>query len=269
MTAQAHVFDGIPGALLEELRSLAKTAQLTVALDFDGVLAPLVDRPNDAQGDPRSLQAISDLALLSGTTVAMVSGRSLESLRAVSGSPDRVLLIGSHGAEYDLGEGRAGIALTAEEKRALTELGRAVTSVASRHPESRIEHKPTGVALHTRGMAPDAASETQRDASRTVGASVLGVTQRAGKDVVEFSVVTATKGEAMHRLRLHTTATAMLYAGDDVTDEDAFAALEPGDVSVKVGAGATVALHRLHGTAEVAQMLRVLASDRRNHLLGA
>lgn len=269
MTGDTRGFDGVPGSLIAALRRLATTPQLTVALDFDGVLAPLVDRPGDARGDDRSLRAIRDLVALSGTTVVLVSGRSLDSLRAVSGSPDKVLLVGSHGAEYDLGEGNAGISLTAEEKRTLTELGRAISDVVERHPNARLEDKPAGCALHTRGLAPDAAKAAQRDASRTVGQRVPGVTHRAGKDVLEFSVVAATKGDAMQRLRLHTSATAMLYAGDDVTDEDAFAALDVGDVSVKVGEGATVADHRVHGTVEVSQMLRVLAADRRNHLLGS
>ncbi|GAB2512957.1 trehalose-phosphatase [Paramicrobacterium agarici] len=269
MSQSAHVFDGLPGPLLDALRVLARTPQLTVALDFDGVLAPLVDRPGDARSDSNSLKAIADLVELSGTTVVLVSGRSLDNLRTVSGSPGNVLLVGSHGAEYDIGDGHAGMSLTAEEKRALTELQGAMRDVVARHPDARLEYKPAGVTLHTRGVNPDAARAAQRDASRTVSAAVPGVTHRSGKDVLEFSVVAATKGDAMQRLRLHTAATAMLYAGDDVTDEDAFAALEPGDVSVKVGEGSTVASHRVHGTPEVAQMLRVLASDRRNHLLGA
>ncbi|WP_437584678.1 trehalose-phosphatase [Paramicrobacterium sp. CJ85] len=269
MTNDSRHFDGVPGDLIDALRKLARTPRLTVTLDFDGVLAPLVDRPNDARTDPASLRSVEELVALNGTTVALVSGRSLGNLREVSGSPDGVLLVGSHGAEYDLGDGTAGIALTAEERTALSELGEALSGVLERHREARIENKPAGFALHTRGVEPDAARAAQRDASRSVSAAVPGVTHRTGKDVLEFSVVAATKGDAMHRLRLHTMATAMLYAGDDVTDEDAFAALEPGDVSVKVGAGATVAEHRLPGTDDVAQMLRVLAGERRNHLLSA
>ncbi|SEC55071.1 trehalose 6-phosphatase [Paramicrobacterium humi] len=268
MTEQERRFDGIPADLLEALRRLARTSELTVALDFDGVLAPLVDRPSEARSRPESEQAIRELVALKATKVALVSGRALESLRTVSGSPENVLLIGSHGAEYDLGDGRVGAAMTAEERRALSELEHAVLGVVSRHPDVRVEQKPTGYALHTRGLPHDVAQQAQRDASRSIGNAVPGVTSRAGKDVLEFSVVRSTKGDAMQRLRLHTAATSMLYAGDDVTDEDAFAALEPGDVAVKVGQGSSVAPFRVRSTEDVSQMLRLLAGARRNHLLG-
>lgn len=269
MTEQERRFDGIPGELMDALRKLSRVSELTVALDFDGVLAPLVDHPDDARSEPASVQAIEELAALRATRVALVSGRSLENLRRVSGSPQNVLLIGSHGAEYDLGEGRVGAAMTAEEQRTLSELEHIVLGVVSRHPEVRVEQKPAGYALHTRGVEPDAAKAAQRDASRSVGAAVPGVTHRSGKDVLEFSVLPATKGDAMQRLRLHTAATSMMYVGDDVTDEDAFAALEAGDVAVKVGPGATVASYRVKGTEDVSQLLRTLAGARRTHLLGA
>lgn len=266
--AERH-FDGVPRELIEAVRRLSRTSRLTVALDFDGVLAPIVDTPAQAQSTPENAQAVADLVGLSATTVALVSGRSLENLRNVSGAPDGALLVGSHGAEYDLGEGHVGVALTAEEERTLGELRRIVDEVAGRHEGVRIETKPAGFALHIRGMESDEGRRALNDASRAVSAAAPGVTQRPGKEVLEFSVVAATKGDAMQRLRLHTAATAMLYAGDDVTDEDAFGALEVGDVSVKVGTGATVAGHRLSGPEDVAQMLRTLAAERRNHLLGA
>ena len=58
--------------------------------------------------------------------------------------------------------------------------------------------------------------------------------------------------------------TAVLFAGDDVTDEDAFAALSPadGDVTVKVGDGETAAGLRVGSPAEVAELLHALADLR-------
>ena len=49
------------------------------------------------------------------------------------------------------------------------------------------------------------------------------LTVRDGKDMLEFSVRAPTKGDGIEHLREYTAATAVLYAGDDVTDEDAFA----------------------------------------------
>ena len=54
----------------------------------------------------------------------------------------------------------------------------------------------------------------------------------------------------------------MLYAGDDVTDEDAFAALREGDIGLKIGPGVSLADHRVRGPAEVTEVLRRLADFR-------
>ena len=85
---------------------------------------------------------------------------------------------------------------------------------------------------------------------------------RQGKNVVEFSVRSTTKGEALEHLRRYTAADAVFYAGDDVTDEDAFAALGADDVGLKSGEGATLANFRVAGPTQVARALNLLADLR-------
>jgi trehalose 6-phosphate phosphatase len=80
--------------------------------------------------------------------------------------------------------------------------------------------------------------------------------------VLEFSVRGETKGDAVEHLRAYTSANAVFYAGDDVTDEDAFAALGPDDLGLKSGAGETIASHRVAGPHQVAQVLALLAEFR-------
>ena len=72
-------------------------------------------------------------------------------------------------------------------------------------------------------------------------ATSLGVDALHGKDVVEIAVLGVTKGHALVTLRDELGARAVLYAGDDTTDEHAFAVLGADDLTIKVGAGATVA----------------------------
>ena len=67
---------------------------------------------------------------------------------------------------------------------------------------------------------------------------------------------------AVKELRERTGATATLFIGDDVTDEDAFARLGAGDVGVKVGEGATAAEYRVEDPESVARLLTAFAHSR-------
>ena len=58
-----------------------------------------------------------------------------------------------------------------------------------------------------------------------------------GKDVIELSLLATDKGAAVDALRAQASASAVLYLGDDVTDENAFAQLHGPDVGIKIGAG--------------------------------
>ena len=125
-----------------------------------------------------------------------------------------------------------------------------------------VEPKPAGYALHTRLATERSSRIAHLVAVAELRAEAPGATVRLGKNVIEFSVRSTTKGEAVEHLRRYTRATAVFYAGDDVTDEDAFTALGPGDLSLKSGSGRTVAAHRVPGPAEVAAVLARLASLR-------
>jgi trehalose 6-phosphate phosphatase len=85
---------------------------------------------------------------------------------------------------------------------------------------------------------------------------------REGKDVLEISVRTATKGDSIEHLRAYTNSTAVFFAGDDVTDEDGFEALEADDLGLKAGEGATLANFRVKGPEDVARVLTLLADLR-------
>ena len=88
------------------------------------------------------------------------------------------------------------------------------------------------------------------------------MTERRGRDVFEFSVRSTTKGDAVRMLREFSGATAVLFAGDDVTDEDGFRALGTEDLSLKCGDGETAARFRVADTIEVAAVLERLAEIR-------
>ena len=129
-----------------------------------------------------------------------------------------------------------------------------------------IEPKPAGFALHTR-LATDRHSRVAHLVALSGGAGRGRRPEGAARQERASSSRCArtTKGEAVEHLRRYTKATAVFYAGDDVTDEDAFAALGPGDLGLKSGSGPTAADHRVAGPAEVAAALALLADLRASH----
>jgi trehalose 6-phosphate phosphatase len=253
------------------LRAFAAKPRVLVAVDFDGTLAPLVTDPLQARAVAGGLEALRAAAALRGVTAAVLSGRDLATLeRVTSVRPDEpIQLIGSHGAESRHGSATRAPSATAAllDGAALSLLDTVrseLEAIRYRHPAARLEDKPAAVVLHTRGMERSAA-EAARQAARDVGARHQGVHVMPGKEVVELSVSPADKGTAVTSLAVRSRSDATLYVGDDATDERAFAALDPGsgNVTIKVGTGETVALHRVPGPEAVVEALTFFVTERR------
>ncbi|MDH6181610.1 trehalose 6-phosphate phosphatase [Microbacteriaceae bacterium SG_E_30_P1] len=255
-------FSRLPEPLVGALRELARTRRLLVALDFDGTLAPEVDDPEKARALPEAHAAVIRLSKLRNTRVALVSGRALDSLERVAEAPDDVLLVGSHGIEIRLDNPGDEVPLDTGEIRRVEVLGTVLGGVADSLDDVWLEPKPAGFALHTR-LATEENSRIAHVVARTEAASALeDLTVREGKNVLEFSVRSTTKGEAIEHLRRYVDADAVFYAGDDVTDEDAFAALGADDFGLKSGPGTTLAAFRVPGPTDVAAVLSLLADLR-------
>lgn len=255
-------------------RALLDRPRVLVGLDFDGVLAPIVERRDDARPVAGAMAAVRRLATLPDVEVALVSGRSLDSLVAVSGvtDVDGISLVGSHGAEARLHPAlrhRSGAQLgagsmTQEQVELLTRVVAELQGLVDRAgPGSGldVEVKPSGAVLHTRRARPEVAAAIEADVMHGV-ARWPGVHPTLGKAVVELAVTESSKGVALQQLCALTGADAVLYAGDDVTDETAFAVLGPGDVSVKVGPGESGAAHRLDRPEDVAELVQLLVAER-------
>jgi len=246
-----------PARLDTALSTLATLPRLLVALDFDGVLAPIVEVPSAARPLPASAAAVGALATLPRTTVVLVSGRGLADLAAVSGFGAPIRLVGSHGAEFE-----DGAAVLDDGQRAQKDkLVAAVEGLVGGAAGVMLEDKPAGVAVHVRNADPTV-GERVLDGVRDGPASWPGIEASPGKDVLDLAVVAMSKGAAIEVLRERLGADGVLYVGDDVTDETAFALLRPGDVGVKVGDGDTAATHRVPGPPDVATLLEVLLAAR-------
>ena len=248
---------------LRELAADTARRPLLVALDFDGTLAPLVDDPSASRALPGASAALAGLVALPASArvhVALVSGRALGDLHTLAQAPVGTYLIGSHGAERArvtaFGLDRDVVQLDDDAADRLASLGAEVAAVARGRDGVWVETKPTAVVVHTR-LAPDDVAVVAEAEALAVGAR-LGSNVLHGKDVVEISVLHASKGDALTALRTELGAQVVVYVGDDVTDEHAFAALGPDDVTVKVGAGETIAQYRVHGPDDVVEVLTAL-----------
>lgn len=250
-----------PG-LLAALERFVAHERVLVALDFDGTLAPEVDDPAHARALPDALDALARLHTMPGVTLALISGRSLASLAAVSELPADVPLVGSHGLELRWMAGDAVPAINDLDHQHVAALHARLAPLVGQVDGAWIERKPAGLAVHTRLVESTAATALQRTVRDAARAFDGNLTVRDGANVVEFSVRDATKGDGVRALRTRFSPQGVLVVGDDVTDEDAFAALGPDDVGIKVGAAATIAEYRVADPAAVADVLLQLAALR-------
>jgi trehalose 6-phosphate phosphatase len=240
---------GVPADLDAALADLAGRRPLLVASDYDGVLAPLVGNPSAAVPLPGVAEALARVAAVKGVTVALVSGRGVADLQTTSGLVGAYRWVGSHGAEFDgplTGE-------LAGRRDALAEL---LGPVVAGTPGALLEVKPASVAVHVRQVTDRDAASALLAAVRTLVDSSL--TLKPGKEVLEVTVTDADKGTALRRLIDELRPAASMYLGDDVTDEDGFRALGPGDVTVKIGEGPTDARYRVADPAGALALLNRL-----------
>ena len=219
-------------------------------LDFDGTLAPIVDDPAAAAPHP----AVPDLlaGLADAHPVTIVTGRDLAALAALLGGV-RVRAVGLHGAEEGWSDGAVEHRAAEGHADALAALRDAVP----RDPGIQVEDKGAAFAVHYRA-APD--WDAARAALRTWAEGVPdGLVPIWGKAVVELRAEGVSKGVAVTRIAAEHPDRTPVYLGDDVTDEDAFRALQAlrqPAVTVKVGAGETAAGHRLADVEAVVGYLR-------------
>ncbi|KRA25883.1 trehalose phosphatase [Microbacterium sp. Root61] len=247
------------------MRSVAATPTLLVALDFDGTLSLLQDEPMQARMLPEARTALDELIALPDTVVALVSGRSLSDLEIISEHTDEsaILLAGSHGAEFWYPESGAVEPDELDSEHALRDRLRAASEAELGELDGIwVEPKTFGFGIHTRMASADDAERAWQFADALVAQNAPHWRRRTGHNIVEYSFRQEGKDTAIAVLREHVGATAVVFAGDDVTDEDAMAKLGPDDLGIRVGDGRTAAAVRVGSAKELAAALSVLAAMR-------
>lgn len=262
--------DALPSALncAEEIFQQAGGKRLVVFLDYDGTLTPIVDRPEQATLSPET-KAILD-CLSRHCLVAVISGRDLTDVRERVGI-DTVLYAGSHGFDIAGPEGRhLENQQGADFLPLLDHAEDMLRNLLKGVPGAQVERKKFGVATHYRNVAADDVDRVKA-AVEKVHEDHGELRKSHGKKVVELQPgIDWDKGKAvlwlLDVLKLDGGRAFPLYIGDDVTDEDAFRALENLGVGIVVETCSrdTRARYRLANAKEVQEFLEGLISHLRS-----
>jgi alpha,alpha-trehalase len=228
-----------------------------VFLDYDGTLTPIVPRPEDAVLVPAVRETVERLARV--CPVAIISGRDRADVQALVGV-EGLVYAGSHG--FDIAGPQGSMPGGSERDRFLPVLAEAERELKARLatiPGSQLERKKYSVAVHYRNVA-DADLPAVEDAVRVALQRHPELRDLPGKKVHDLQPrIEWDKGKALlhvlHALGLDRPEVLPIYIGDDITDEDAFAALRTRGVGIVVRdeprpTAATLALdspHDVHG----------------------
>jgi len=220
--------------LLQELAAAPEETGLF--LDFDGVLAPIVARPEDAVAPPETRAQLERL-VARYALVAVVSGRAGDDVRGRVGV-EGVVCVGSHGLEAE--------PLAERWRQTLVDF-----AANAPWPPSAIEVKGLAVAFHFRDRDDEAAAIRELDRIAET-AREDGLVARYGRKVLEIlPPVGSNKGTAVRRMVEEHGLRRGLAAGDDTTDLDSFAALDGLDVALRVAVASEEAPEALLDAADL------------------
>lgn len=245
-----------------------ETGALVLLLDFDGTLAPIVERAERAELHPEVRTALARLQALRGVHLAIVSGRGMADARSRVGIPG-IAYAGNHGMEIEGPGVRQVHAEAAAARPKLEEVAERLADALRPVVGAWVEDKGLTLSVHYRLAARGAVAGIRSAVAAEVArAPALRLTE--GKEVLEVRPdVDWDKGRAVEFLLAHLDPPAgapTLYLGDDRTDEDAFRVL-----AARGGGGVivadppppdTAADSYLRDPAEVATLLHALADPR-------
>jgi trehalose 6-phosphate phosphatase len=243
---------------------------LLLCLDFDGTLAELTNDPWKAVPLPRAKKAIAELARHpEKLTLAIISGRDLDTLLGLLGLRDGILFAGAHGLEFIGRDGKRLLAPGLDRSANDIELVR--DFIRREVPSDRgfiIEDKRVALTVNYRNATPD-------DAREALAAFDDFINQRPTLQLLHGKMIHEAiprgiggKGEAVEFFMREAGVAGpqTTFFGDDLTDEDAFRALAThSGIGVLVGTErASFAQYRIDGPTDVADLLEDLITRLRD-----
>lgn len=220
---------------------------LSIFLDFDGTLVDIAPTPDSIHVPAGIAQALERLSLALDGRLALISGRAISDIEGHAGALS-IARAGSHGADMQLPDGSP----LADAPAKFPEVARAQMAKFATENGFSLEEKPHGAALHYRA---DPSLEEGGLAFAQTVAEAHGLAVKRGKCVLELVHPGADKGAAVRAFMEHSlfAGSRPVFIGDDVTDEDGFAAvIAYGGTGILVGdRNPTQAQYRLDNPAAV------------------
>lgn len=259
--------------MLSEVQQAISTrpsgTRLVFLSDYDGTLADFHPDPTIPRPSKRTRELLGRLAERQDSSLGIVSGRRVADLRTRTQLPARVYLAGLHGMEIEVGLRRwrhPDLDVAREDVR---ELNERLEQVRARVPGLILEDKHASIAVHVRGVDAARRSDALGMADECAAAWVQSGRLRRlpGNLVLEFLPnIACHKGDATRWIAQDIEERCgerpwITFVGDDITDEDAFEAIEHG-VSVLVGSRASAAKFQLGSINEVNALLSWLTRER-------
>jgi trehalose 6-phosphate phosphatase len=233
-----------------------------LCLDFDGTLTPIVADPAEAFLSPPVQQVLRSLAGHEAISIAIVSGRERADLAAHVGIPG-LTYVGNHGLEIS-GPGCLFLEpISAAHAETLKIFAANLAESLRNVPGAFVEDKGLTLSVHYRQVATGDSEEVRSIVHSALASPDCPFHLTMGNKVYDIRPrVNWNKGTAVGWVKeqLGKPDALVIYLGDDMTDEDAFAAF-PDGITAKVGIDSeTVALYQMEGPAEVLRFLEWLES---------
>lgn len=241
---------------VEGLAAIARDPRRALlAFDFDGVVSPIVDDPEQAQASPRVLSALTGIGRLVGSVV-IITGRPVALLTSREGfgklaSIPGFTVYGHYGRERWSSETGLEATVPAQAGEEVTKVREELAGLVAGpgiDPGVWLEDKASSVAVHTRRAADPAGALAALEGPVRELALRHKLRVEPGKLVLEIRPDGVHKGDVLRDIARERNAQAVLYAGDDLGDLSAFAVVD------ELRAGGTPGIKVCSGSPEAAKV---------------
>jgi trehalose 6-phosphate phosphatase len=218
--------------------------------------------------NPERRALLCQLARRKNLSVGLVSGRRIVDLRTRTQLPRQAYLAGLHGMEIEVDQRRWQHPDLEASREHIRELETRLEDVRDAVPGLLLEDKDVSIAVHLRSV-----DESRREAAVSLAEACAGpllnegfLRRLNGSLVIEYLPnIACHKGDATRWIIEDVEARCgspvwAVFVGDDITDEDAFGAIDTG-IGVLVGSRPSRATHQLDSTLEVEALLQWLADN--------